>query len=61
MDKIEKQFMKDYLKWTKSNRKSPAPIYPPELGSDNNIGDDEWIMKIIKNLYLIIKTIKKLI
>ena len=42
--KIEKQFFKDYLKWSKSNRKSLAPIYPPEL-NDSNIGDDEWDYK----------------
>jgi hypothetical protein len=41
-NKREKQFTKDYLKWCKSNKKSPAPIYPPELNDRNNIGDSEW-------------------
>ena len=41
-NKREKQFLKDYLKWCKSDKKLPAPIYPPELNNMNNIGDGEW-------------------
>jgi hypothetical protein len=41
----EKQFLKNYLKWCKSNKKSPAPIYPPEISNINNIGDGEWEYK----------------
>jgi hypothetical protein len=37
----QEKFMKDYLKWTKSNKKEPDPIYPPELNISDK-GDDYW-------------------
>ena len=37
----KEKFMKDYLKWTKSNKKDPDPIYPPELNISDR-GDDYW-------------------
>jgi len=37
----KEKFMKDYLKWTKSNKKEPDPIYPPELNSSDT-GEDYW-------------------
>ena len=37
----KEKFMKDYLKWTKSNKKEPDPIYPPELNISDR-GDDYW-------------------
>jgi hypothetical protein len=40
-NKREKQFLKDYLKWNKSNKNKPAPIFPPEL-QQNEIGDSNW-------------------
>jgi hypothetical protein len=37
----KEKFMKDYLKWTKLNKKEPDPIYPPELNISDR-GDDYW-------------------
>ena len=50
-NKREKQFLKDYLKWCKSNKKLPAPIYPPEL-NDSNQGDNYWEYKKGEELIL---------